>query len=64
MSDLIKLRHRKLVHENFQKFISQERHIRILISGGYCFNLDSNQIHNKNMNPTKIVIQMKLVFLN
>ena len=33
MSHLFKLRHRKKVLENFQKLISQERHIRILILG-------------------------------
>ena len=31
LSHNFKLRHRKKVLENFRKFISQERHIRILI---------------------------------
>ena len=33
---LCKLRHRKKLLENFRKFISQERHIRILIWRAYC----------------------------
>ena len=37
ISHLYKLRHRKELLENFRKFISQERHIRILIKGAHCF---------------------------
>ena len=35
MSHLCKLRHRKKIQENSQKFISQERQVRILIESAY-----------------------------
>ena len=40
MSHRCKLRHRKKVLENFRKLISQEPHVRILISSAYCLYLD------------------------
>ena len=35
MTHICKFRHRKKDLENFRKFISQERHIRILIESAY-----------------------------
>ena len=47
-----KLSYRKKVLINFQKFISQERHIRISISTAHCFYLkySSNRIYVQNQN--------------
>ena len=60
MSHLCKSRHRKKVLENFLKFISQERHTRILNWSAQCLYpnlfLNRNEVHNLNMNFTKIVI--------
>ena len=38
MSFHSELRHREKVLENFRKFISQERHVRILIGGVHSSN--------------------------
>ena len=47
-SHLYKLRHREEVLENFRKFISQERHIRILIKGAHCFFFEDLRKKNEN----------------
>ena len=59
------LHHRNKVLENFRKFISQERHIRISIRSAYwqkyifsiqTYCLNVNKVHYQNMLSTKIVI--------
>ena len=60
LSHLCKLRNRKKGLENFEKFISQERHTRTFIWSAYCAFLASssndNQDHCQKMICTRIVI--------
>ena len=52
MDDPRKLRHYEKINENFWKFISQERHIRIseaLIVSILTYSYKNNFVHNQNL---------------